>query len=163
MQKELSMVVVSELQFRSMTESDLDEVLKLEADGHAIPWTKDIFLDCLRVGYYCPVVETEGFYSVYAVLSAAAGEAHILNVCVDKSCRGQGLGRKTVLHLLKVAKAGDVQTMFLEVRPSNTIAIDLYESIGFIEVGSRKDYYPTTDGGREDALLMAMEIGILEN
>jgi len=154
----MSELNVNELNFRIMTEEDLDEVLALEADGHAIPWTKGIFQDCLRVGYYCPVVENNGIYSVYAVMSAAAGEAHILNVCVSQLCRSQGLGRKTVLHLLEMARAGDIKTVFLEVRPSNVIAIDLYESIGFLEVGQRKNYYPTADGGREDALLMAMEL-----
>ena len=148
----------NELLFRLMQESDLDEVLKLEADGHAIPWSKGIFNDCLRVGYYCTVVEAENVCSVYAVMSAAAGEAHILNVCVNKKLRNQGLGRKTVLHLLDVARSGDVKTVFLEVRPSNVVAIGLYESIGFIEVGLRKDYYPKPAGGREDALLMAMEL-----
>ena len=47
--------------------------------------------------------------------------------------------------------------MLLEVRPSNTVAINCYNAAGFNEIGSRKDYYPAT-GGREDALLLAKQI-----
>ena len=47
--------------------------------------------------------------------------------------------------------------MLLEVRPSNTAAINCYNAAGFNEIGSRKDYYPAANG-REDALLFARHI-----
>lgn len=145
--------------FTRLSESDLDEILPLEAVGHAIPWSRDIFQDCMRVGYYCVQLKVNQVVVVYAVLSAAAGEAHILNVCVNVAFRRQGYGKLAVEHLLDVAKHNHVDTVFLEVRPSNDKAINLYDSLGFLEIGQRKGYYPKKEGGREDALVMAIELG----
>ncbi len=47
--------------------------------------------------------------------------------------------------------------MFLEVRPSNQVACNLYEDLGFNEVGIRENYYPAYVG-REDALVLAKEL-----
>ena len=63
-------------------------------------------------------------------------------------------------HLIKFAKGDKVASIFLEVRPSNTAAIALYNGLGFNEIGIRKDYYPGQDG-REDALMLAKELLIL--
>ncbi len=138
----------------------MEEVLKIEAAGHAIPWSRGIFLDCMRAGYYCVLLNEKlnNTIQVYAILSVAAGEGHLLNVCVNPNFIRQGYGKMAVLHLLDVAKHNKVNTLFLEVRPSNVIAIDLYESLGFLEVGQRKGYYPKQNGGREDALVMAKEL-----
>lgn len=144
-------------EFRVITEVDLPEVLKIESVSHAYPWSEGIFLDCLRVGYYCPALIFEGQIQAYGVMSAAVGEAHIFNLCVLDTERGKGLGEVMLLHLLEAALVGKVKTVFLEVRPSNQIAINLYEKVGFIEVGFRKNYYPDGDG-REDALIMAKDI-----
>ena len=60
--------------------------------------------------------------------------------------------------LLRVARGGGAQRVFLEVRPSNPRAIALYERSGFNEIGRRPRYYPAADHGREDAIVMAMEL-----
>jgi ribosomal-protein-alanine N-acetyltransferase len=52
--------------------------------------------------------------------------------------------------LLERARAADMRDVFLEVRPSNPVAIRLYEALGFARVGVRKAYYQAS-GGREDA------------
>ena len=148
-----------DLVFSRIVESDLDELLLLEVAGHSIPWSREIFQDCMRAGYYCVLARVNQAIVVYAVSSAAAGEAHILNVCVNEAHRRQGYGRAAVLHLLDVVKHNKVQTVFLEVRPSNINAINLYDSLGFLEIGQRKGYYPKKEGGREDALVMALELG----
>jgi len=149
--------------FRKIQENDLDEVLSIEAASHVIPWSREIFLDCMRAGYYCVLLNArlDDTIQVYAILSIAAGEGHLLNVCVNPDFIRQGYGKLAVLHLLDVAKHNKVNTVFLEVRPSNNIAIDLYESLGFLEVGQRKDYYPKKNGGREDALVMAKELSLM--
>lgn len=153
----MSAVPNSVTEFRMITEADLPEILTIETTGHAYPWSEGIFLDCLRVGYYCPALIGEGKIQAYGVMSAAAGEAHIFNLCVLDTLRGKGLGEVMLLHLLECASAGKVNTVFLEVRPSNNVAINLYEKVGFIEVGYRKNYYPDGEG-REDALIMAKDI-----
>jgi len=74
---------------------------------------------------------------------------------VSSAAQGSGLGRLLVVHFLEVAKARKANTVFLEVRPSNKVAYNLYLSAGFNEVGHRKNYYPA-ESGKEDALIMAL-------
>lgn len=141
---------------RPMTQGDLDAVLKIELQCYPHPWTKGIFGDCIRVGYDCWVLEDEETGIIgYGVLSIGAGESHVLNLAVDPSLRGQGLGRYLLEHLLQRARSGGAEMALLEVRPSNAGARALYEKIGFNEIGRRPDYYPDGDG-REDALLYAL-------
>lgn len=143
--------------FRPMEEDDLPFVLLLERESHLVPWTESIFHDCLRVGYICTVMEEKRSIDAYAVMSVALGEAHVFNVCVRGSRRRQGIGRALMHYLLDCALAKGAKTVFLEVRPSNAGAARLYDSMGFVEVGRRKDYYPAKNG-REDALIMAKEL-----
>ncbi|MFI3177939.1 MAG: ribosomal protein S18-alanine N-acetyltransferase, partial [Methylococcaceae bacterium] len=88
--------------------------------------------------------------------SIAVGEAHILNISVDPVEKNQGIGRKMLENLIDVAR-GRAETVFLEVRPSNTAAIALYEDVGFNEIGVRKGYYPA-ENGREDAIMLALTL-----
>ena len=144
--------------FRPMLYADLKEVLAIERRAYQFAWTDGILRDCLRAGYLCRVLETpHGFIQAYAVMSAAVGEAHILNFCVRPELQGRGLARRMLDHLLEGARLERVQTIFLEVRLSNTRAMRLYASAGFCEVGLRSGYYPSTSG-REDALVMAKEM-----
>ncbi|MCB1826518.1 MAG: ribosomal protein S18-alanine N-acetyltransferase [Candidatus Competibacteraceae bacterium] len=144
--------------FRRMLYADLREVLAIEKRAYEFSWTESIFRDCIRVGYHCQVLETpHGFIQTYGVMSAAAGEAHILNLCVRPELWGRGLSRRMLEHLLELARTAEVQSVFLEVRPTNTAAVRLYDSAGFCEIGLRPGYYPAA-GGREDALVMAKEL-----
>lgn len=70
-----------------------------------------------------------------------ANEGHITNVAVDPAYQGQGLGRKLMNELTSRVKALGVDSMTLEVRPSNKVAINLYTSLGFRSVGQRPKYY----------------------
>lgn len=142
---------------RPMRESDLDAVMAVELQAYPFPWTHGIFRDCLLAGYPMWVQERGGRLVGYGVLSVAAGEAHVLNLCTAPGHEGQGLARRMLLALLRVARGQGAQRVFLEVRPSNPRAIALYERNGFNEIGRRPRYYPA-HGGREDAIVMAMEL-----
>jgi ribosomal-protein-alanine N-acetyltransferase len=144
---------------RPMTQGDLAAVMAIERVQYRFPWTERIFADCLRVGYHCWVVEAEGELAGYGVMSTGAGEAHVLNICVGRGRQGQGLGRALLTHLLAEAEQRGVDTVFLEVRPSNTAAMALYDSLGFNRIGTRKDYYPAEDG-REDAAILALSLAL---
>ncbi len=139
---------------RSMLEKDLDGVIEIEREAYEFPWARGIFRDCLRVGYKCFVAEEEGELLAYAIMSVAAREAHILNLCIRPRRQGCGLGKQLLHHLLERASRAGADTMFLEVRPSNRAALLLYRSAGFCEVGCRRGYYPAA-AGREDALVLA--------
>lgn len=139
---------------RPMNEDDLDMVMQIEEQTYIFPWTRGIFRDCLHVGYCCWIYETNDEVEVYGVMSIGAGEAHVLTVVVQEQSRGQGLGRMMMEHMLEIAEHHRVITVLLEVRPSNTAAINLYHNMGFNEVGVRPNYYPA-EHGREDAIIMA--------
>jgi len=93
----------------------------------------------------------------YGILSIGAGEAHLLNICIDPAFRGQGLGRHLLGRLMDIARWNGAERLFLEVRPSNPLAKTLYESVGFTDIGRRPRYYPARNG-REDAIVMALEL-----
>ncbi len=139
---------------RPMLDEDVEAVMAIENEVYPHGWTEGIFHDCLRVRYSCWVLEQGETLIGYGIMSVAVGEAHILNVAVAPHCQGRGLGRDLLMHLLQVAKRHGAETAFLEVRPSNPIAVRLYETAGFHQVGLRRGYYPAAKG-REDAIIMA--------
>lgn len=142
---------------RPMREADLDAVMAIEVRAYPYPWTLGILRDCLRADYPAWVLLHDGAVIGYFLMSLAAGEAHVLNVCVAPERQGHGHGRRLLRAILQIARGRGAQRVFLEVRPSNTGAIALYFDIGFNEIGRRPRYYPAKDG-REDALVMAIEL-----
>ncbi len=139
-----------------MTTADLDAVVANEVRSYAYPWTRGVFADCLRSDYECWVLESprDGLIA-HGVLSHGLDEAHLLNICVRRDRQGQGHGRQLALHMLDRARARRADVVYLEVRPSNRVAIALYASLGFTEIGRRPGYYPT-DQGYEDARVLAL-------
>ena len=105
----------------------------------------------------CRVVTVGRQVSGYGVMSVGAGEAHILNLCVTESFRCRGAGKKILMCLLERAHAAGMSEAFLEVRPSNTMAIRLYQSLGFEQVGMRRGYYQAVSG-REDAAVLKLSL-----
>ena len=149
------------LALRAMAVPDLPAVAAIEKQAYpaAQAWAEGIFRDCLRVGYLCQVLEVDAELAGYGILSIAAGEAHLLNVCVAPGLQGRGLGRLLVEHFLDLADRYKAHTVYLEVRPSNAPARRLYKSLGFRRIGVRKSYYPALPGEpREDAIQLARDI-----
>lgn len=142
------------LVIRKMTKHDIADVMAVEERAYTHPWTEGILRDCIRVGYSCWVCEMAGELVGHAVMSTAIGEAHLLNLCIDPEQQRQGIGRRMLHRLLRMAQERQADTMFLEVRSSNHPARQLYEAEGFTEIGDRRGYYPA-HGGREDAILYA--------
>lgn len=143
---------------RPMREEDVAAVAAIEAQAYVFPWTAGLFRDCLAAGYSAWVLEAEdATLQAYAILAVGADEAHLLNLCVDPSRQGRGLGRRLLQRMVELARWHRAGRIFLEVRPSNPAAIALYRSEGFIEIGRRPRYYPARDG-REDAIVMALDL-----
>jgi ribosomal-protein-alanine N-acetyltransferase len=147
----------AEALIRPMRGADVAEVVAIERASYQFPWSEGIFRDCLRVGYICRVVSVDRQVIGYGVMSVGAGEAHVLNLCVAEAFRCRGAGRKVLLCLLERAHAAGMAEAFLEVRPSNTTAIRLYQSIGFQQVGTRRGYYQAPNG-REDAAVLKLSL-----
>lgn len=145
--------------FRKMTFADIPEVITIEQQVYTHPWTEGIFNDCIRVGYNCWVYVECNQLLAYGLVSIAANEAHILNLCVDPERQGQGLGKRMLYKLIQLSEERLSDSIFLEVRESNRVAQMLYEQEGFNRIGLRKDYYPSNEG-REDAFVYAKALNI---
>lgn len=145
--------------FRPMTAEDLISVVGNEQASYPYPWSRNIFEDCLRVGYCCLVAETSSGICGHGIMMVRAGEAHIMNLCVAPEARRSGIARDMLAELLDIARRLRATNAFLEVRPSNHGAVRLYATADFHVIGQRPGYYPARIG-REDALIMARELTV---
>ena len=147
-----------QLTLRPMTESDLDWVVANELELHTSPWTRGNFTDALDAGYASRVLSEDDRPVGYAVVLLVLDEAHLLNLSVVRSRQGAGLGRHFLSQLADESRGLGARQFFLEVRPSNEAAQALYRGFGFQAIGRRKRYYPAPNGGREDAIVMRLDL-----
>ena len=145
---------LTEVQYDYFGEQDIDIALDIERESNPFPWTAKNFKDCIEKGYYSLVLK-EGIKVIgFAILSVSTEESHLLNIGLTSSKRGQGLGKELLEKIVIAAEVMGSKKIFLEVRISNEVAIDLYKTKGFKEIGLRKNYYRLKEG-REDAILMS--------
>ncbi|MCE2593844.1 ribosomal protein S18-alanine N-acetyltransferase [Motilimonas cestriensis] len=136
-----------------MALNDLPQVSRIEVLAHAFPWSEKLFSSNFGTRYFNHVLSQGEQVLGYYVASQAGVEATLLNIAIDPSEQGKGLGRKLLEHLLQLARTKQIEEIWLEVRESNQSAHYLYDELGFVEVDRRKGYYPTAEG-REDAIVM---------
>ncbi len=148
---------MSSAEFRPMTEADLDRVAALEAELQAFPWSRGNFSDSLKVGHSVWVCLLAGELIGFSVAMLVIDEAHLLTIGVAPAQQGRGYGAELLRRVMDNARSHGAQRLFLEVRPSNARAVDLYRHFGFRQIGLRKGYYPAA-GGREDALIFDKEL-----
>ena len=143
----------SGVRVRRMLESDVDAVVAIESEAFSSPWSRDTFLNLVdRPGLELLVLEDRADGVVgYAVLWCILDQGELANVAIVPRLRGKGLGRFLMTRVLQIARERGVEALYLEVRVSNAAALELYRSLGFIEVGLRKGYY---EDPKEDARIM---------
>lgn len=147
---------MSETVIRRMTLADVDGVHAIEEATFPRPWTREDFVKemtqnaCARYLVAEQAGEIVGFAGAWIVLD----EAHITNIAVARTQRGQGIGKALTQGLLQYAANLGVVYATLEVRRSNTVAQGLYKGLGFVYVGLRKRYYE--DNG-EDAFIFCCD------
>jgi ribosomal-protein-alanine N-acetyltransferase len=149
----------ADVSIRAMRHEDLAHVSDIERRSYDFPWSHGVFRDCLLAGYQCIVLERDGEVAGYGILSVAAGEAHILNLCVEPAYRSHGYGERLLDEILFRARTSSVREIFLEVRPSNENALALYKKKGFHKVADRPAYYQAHDG-REDAAVLTKKLTV---
>ena len=143
------------LELRPMVMGDVDEVHALECSVFPHPWSRGNFVDSLVSGYDAWVLrEPAGALAGYFLLMYALDEAHLLDVAVAAPLHGRGVGRYLLDRIAARARAQRMASILLEVRPSNTRALEVYRRYGYEEIGRRKGYYPAHEGRREDAIVM---------
>jgi ribosomal-protein-alanine N-acetyltransferase len=145
----------SVLDYAPMQAGDVDEVHALEQSVFPHPWSRANFADSLASGYDAWVLrDADGVLIGYYLLMFAVDEAHLLDVAVAAQRQGQGLGRYLLDKIMARARGMGMESVLLEVRPSNERAVRVYKNYGFGEIGRRKGYYPAHGGQREDAIVM---------
>jgi len=142
---------------RRLGMDDINRIHEIEQIAYPFPWTRGIFVDCLRVGYDCFGLQFGSTLAGYSIASLAAGEAHLLNLCVHPDWQHRGYGSLLLEYMINHVARLDSEAMFLEVRDSNPRAASLYENRGFEVIGRRPSYYKAGEG-REDAIVMRLEL-----
>ena len=153
----MSAVLKDVPELAAMREVDLDEVLAIENAIYTHPWTRGNFADSLRAGYDCCTWRLSGELVGYFILMAAAGEAHLLNLSIAERHQRRGHGSALLREAAALARRRGATHVFLEVRPSNQAAQNLYTRFGFRKIAVRRDYYPA-QFGREDALVFSLPL-----
>ncbi|GAB5450743.1 MAG: ribosomal protein S18-alanine N-acetyltransferase [Halioglobus sp.] len=146
---------------REAVESDVAHMAALDSAVGMNPWSAERHRAVCAAG----VSDSESALVAHAgatlvgfiVMSCIADEGEIRNLAVAPARQRQGVGRSLVRAALLRMVARGVNRCYLEVRASNRRAQNLYTAVGFHTSGERRDYY-TTPEGREDALLMALNI-----
>jgi len=138
-------------------ETDLDKLVILEQKTQISPWTMEVFQRCVDAGSYSWVIEVENNVIGFIFVLLQAGEAHILNVCVQPEYQNKGYGFQLLTEALSQLKEKKVDMAYLEVRRSNAKAMALYRKMGFALIGERKNYYVQGEH-KEDALVFAKDL-----
>jgi len=139
--------------FRKMTVEDLDDVIEVEVNSFATPWSREAFYNELTKNQFAHYLVAEvdekvvGYCGVWIIVD----EAHITNIALLPDYRGMKLGEALMGRIIEIARELGAIRITLEVRVSNERAQNLYRKFGFEEGALRKQYY--TDN-MEDALVM---------
>lgn len=143
-----------------MQQTDIDKVWQIEKQANRFPWTKGNFEDCLKSGYRTFLYSSGSDLIGYSVVQSVLDEVHLLNICVKPEYQGKGFGKQILSHVIDISLEQAAVIVVLEVRASNFRAQQLYLSTGFNEMSVRRGYYPA-EQGREDGVLMGLELGML--
>jgi ribosomal-protein-alanine N-acetyltransferase len=146
--------IILGMTIRPMTEADLDQVMELERAIFPSPWRRSFFLsDINRPQGLSIVTEDEGVILGYAV-AWGTEETHLANLAVTEHERSKGIGGRLLDEVIAFARRSKANSLYLEVRVSNTIARKFYSERGFVPTYMRKGYY---ENG-EDAVIMERDV-----
>ncbi len=144
----------AEILLRVMTPEDVPEVAAIEREAFSDPWSEAGFASELTQSYALYLtahLKTDSAIVGYCGFLQSMEEAEIVNVAVREDCRGRGIGYRMLLDLMERGRDRGVRYFTLEVRRSNEPALRLYEKLGFVQVGFRKDFY---EKPAEDAFIL---------
>jgi ribosomal-protein-alanine N-acetyltransferase len=154
----MSAVLKPEARLEPLNEALLDEVLRVEQSAYSHPWTRGNFVDSLNAGYSVMTLMGGDTLLGYFVAMEGVEEVHLLNITVAPKFQGQGWAVLMLDALSLWSRGRGAHWLWLEVRVSNTRAMQVYERYGYARVGERKNYYPADQGHREDAVVMSLKL-----
>ena len=154
----MSAVLKPEARLEPLNEALLDDVLRVEQRAYSHPWTRGNFVDSLKAGYQVMTLMGGDTLLGYFVAMEGVEEVHLLNITVAPEFQGQGWAVLMLDALALWSRGRGAHWLWLEVRVSNTRALQVYERYGYRRVGERKNYYPAHPGQREDAVVMSLKL-----
>ena len=142
--------------FRYATSEDIESIAAIELASMSNPWKADSYQEAINSDHaFVMVAEQDNKIAGFAVFYLTPPESELPDIVVSPEYRGQGLGRQLLTHCFDELRAKSIETIFLEVRVSNTPARTLYEHLGFESIGTRKYFYSNPI---EDALCMRIDL-----
>ena len=142
--------------FRYATIDDIESISAIELASMNNPWKADAYQEAISSDHaFVMVAEQDGKIAGFAVFYLTPPESELPDIVVSQEYRSHGLGRMLLTHCFDELRTKSIETIFLEVRVSNTPARTLYEHLGFESIGTRKYFYSNPT---EDALCMRIEI-----
>jgi ribosomal-protein-alanine N-acetyltransferase len=152
---------VNGLQLASIDKRDLEPILAIEQHSFQRPWGRISFEGELESQNACNYVvksiegPTCGQIMAYAFLRLAGDELRILKIAVTPAWRGHGIATWLLERCFTMGFKQGARSAHLEVRPSNSAAVNFYRKLGFEVIGRRPKYYQDSN---EDALLMSKNL-----
>jgi [ribosomal protein S18]-alanine N-acetyltransferase len=145
--------------FSELSDAQWQDVAAIEAESHVMPWSLDSLQSSADARHTSLALLIDNQVAGYIILMHNVDDWELLNVTVAAELHGLGLGRQLLNIGIAAARSANKDAVFLEVRPSNTAALALYQGSGFVQVSLRKDYYRTEKSGvLEDALILRFTI-----
>jgi ribosomal-protein-alanine N-acetyltransferase len=147
---------MTKISIRKITVSDIPEVITIENESFSTPWSEvSFFSEINNPASICRAALSGDSLIGYVCASCILYEGRILNLAVRPDYRRKGVGKMLAQSILKELRTCGCKKIFLEVRASNTVAIRLYESIGFRMLSLSRGYYFLP---REDAVIMGLQL-----
>lgn len=143
--------------FREISLGDLDGIVQIERAVNPFPWGEEALRDTIASSGHHLMSLREGRAVGFLLSSFVLDEAQLLLIGVSPDWQGVGVGGQLLKELINRSQDQGRKLIYLEVRSGNERAIRLYRSLGFIDIGVRRDYYPGLVG-REDAIVMSLQI-----
>lgn len=135
--------------------ADFERLFEIEQKAHLVPWSLGTLKNNQGERYHNLKIMLDNQIIGFAICQFVLDEATLFNIAIDPQFQGRSLGSALLKTLMQQLKQKGIKTLWLEVRESNQNAIHLYQQYQFNEVDIRKNYYPTAEGKRENAIVMA--------
>ena len=142
---------------RELLLRDLDGIVQIERAVNPFPWGEEVLRDTIVSSGHHLMSLREGRAVGFLLSNFVLDEAQLLLIGVSPDCQGIGAGGQLLKELINRSQEQGRKLIYLEVRSGNERAIHLYRSLGFIDIGVRRDYYPGLVG-REDAIVMSLQL-----
>jgi len=138
-----------------MMECHVPQIAELEKLCFNDPWSQNSIASEVnnKLSLWLVAVENEQVVG-YVGSQTVLGETDMMNIAVHPEYRNKGIATALITQLISTLAQWGSHSLMLEVRASNDPAISVYKSLGFVEVGRRRNYYRNP---REDALILRKE------